>query len=154
MGGSDRGQVNAWADPVIFIDANYFIRAIAVSVTPSDQAMADQAKALFRRIAANDVEAMISEAVIAEVVFILSSPRHLNLSPEEVSARLKPFLLLTGLHLLHKRLYLRALDLYMSHPRLRFVDSLCAAYCEQPGMELASFDGEFDRVPGLARYRP
>jgi predicted nucleic acid-binding protein len=139
---------------LIFIDANYFIRAIASSVTPNDQVMAEQARALFRRIAASEVDAMTSEAVIAEVVFILSSPRHLNYPPGVVSDRLRPFLQLTNLYLAQKRLYLRALDLYVSYPRLRFVDSLCAAYAEQPGMELASFDGGFERVPDLVRYQP
>ena len=139
---------------MIFIDANYFIRAIAQSVTPQDAIMAEQAKTLFRRVAASEVEAMTSEAIIAEVVFILSSPRHMKLPPAEVSARVKLFLQLPGLYVPQKRLYLRALDLYVSHPRLRFVDCLCAAHGEQPGVELASFDRDLNRVPGLARYQP
>lgn len=97
---------------------------------------------------------MTSEAVIAEVIFILSSPRHLNLSPAEARNRLQPFLQLANLQLPQKRLYLRALDLYISYPRLRFVDSLCAAYAEQPGVELASFDSALNRIPNLTLYRP
>lgn len=137
-----------------FIDANYFIRAIVVQATPQDRIMATQAMALFRRIAASEVEATTSEAVLAEVVFILSSWRHFNLPPDEVSARIKSFLQLSGLRLPHKRMYLRALDLYVSFPNLRFVDALCAAYSEQPGVELASFDRDFDRVPALVHYQP
>ncbi len=139
---------------MIFIDANYFIRAIVVQVTPQDRIMADQAMTLFRRIAASEVEATTSEAILAEVIFILSSRRHFNLRPDEVSARIKPFLQLPGLRLPQKRIYFRALDLYVSFPNLRFVDALCVAYSEQPGMELATFDHDFDRVPNLVRYQP
>ncbi|HEV2109149.1 MAG TPA: type II toxin-antitoxin system VapC family toxin [Thermomicrobiales bacterium] len=139
---------------MIFIDANYFIRAIVVQVTPQDRIMADHAMTLFRRIAASEVEATTSEAILAEVIFILSSRRHFNLRPDEISARIKPFLQLPGLRLPQKRIYFRALDLYVSFPNLRFVDALCAAYSEQPGMELATFDRDFDRVPNLVRYQP
>lgn len=39
-------------------------------------------------------------------------------------------------------------------PRLGFVDALGAAYAETHGYALASFDADFDRVPGIERWQP
>ena len=41
-----------------------------------------------------------------------------------------------------------------SHPRLGFVDALTVAILERSGDDLASFDSDFDRVPGIRRYQP
>jgi hypothetical protein len=67
-----------------------------------------------------------SEAVIAEVAFVLASPRQYGLPPAEIALRLKPILALPHLTLPRgqKRRYLRALDLWADYPRLGFVEAL------------------------------
>jgi predicted nucleic acid-binding protein len=49
---------------------------------------------------------------------------------------------------------LRALDLYATYPRLGFADAIVAARVIRQAIPLATFDSDFDRLPGIVRYRP
>lgn len=53
-----------------------------------------------------------------------------------------------------KRRYLRALDLYATYPKLGFADALVATHVEQQGLPLATFDTDFDAIPGITRWQP
>lgn len=138
-----------------FVDANYFLSAV-VDPTPETAAMHQIATDLFRSVAHGEEDATTSEAVIAEVTFVLNSKRQYGLPPAEIAAKLRPILRLPGLVLPTDReeLYLRALDLWTERPRLGFVDALTVAELEQTGMRLATFDGDFDAFPGLVHRRP
>lgn len=139
---------------MIFVDANYFIRALTIPETPAEQTMSEAARDLFRRAEHGQEEITTSEAVLAEVAYILASKRLYNLPPHEVAARMKTILIQSGMTLQSRRTCLLALDLWASMPRLGLVDALGAAYAETHGYALASFDADFDRVPGIGRWRP
>ena len=138
---------------MIFVDANYIVRFLAEPVTEADRVMEADASVLFERVERGEVEITTSEAVLAEVAFILSAPRHFGLSAAEVSTRLRALIQSPGLRLPQKRLYLRALDVYATTPRIGFVDALTVAYVEHHGLELPSFDRHFDRFPALRRVQ-
>lgn len=53
-----------------------------------------------------------SEAVIAKVIFVLSSKEIYSLGSEDVRAHRYPLLLVPGLKLPHWKVYLCSLDLY------------------------------------------
>ncbi len=53
-----------------------------------------------------------------------------------------------------KRTILAALDLWATVPKLGFVDALTAAYAQHLGVELATFDTDFDLLPGITRWLP
>lgn len=133
-----------------FVDTNVFIRFL----TGDD---ADKARAcfeLFQRVKRGQDQVTTSEAVLAEVVYVLSSKLYKQ-APAEISARLKPILTLRGLHLPHKRGYLAALDLYASIPGLDFEDALTVTQMHREGMvEIFSYDTDFDRVPAITRIEP
>ena len=137
-----------------FLDANILLRALVRPVTPQDQRWARQATTLLLDIRDGKEDATTSEAVLAEVVFIPGSPRRYNMSPADIVARLKPIIGLPGLKVPRKRLWLRALDVFVSSPNLGFVDALTIAYAEQPGITLATFDHDVDGVPGISRWQP
>lgn len=59
-----------------------------------------------------------------------------------------------GVKLRDKRIVLGALDVWARNPRLGFVDALAAAHAHQPGIELATFDSDFDQLPGIRRWHP
>lgn len=139
-----------------FIDANVILQYIAQPIDPETQAMHDAATELFAGIKCGEVEATTSEAVLAEVAFILTSPRQYHLTPADAAAYLTPILTLTHLRLPRgqRRLWLRALQIWTGAPRLGFVDALTVAYSERPGMELATFDSDFAKVAGIVRWQP
>lgn len=139
-----------------FLDANIFLRALVEPEDPRDEAKARACRALFERVASGDEVVTTSETVIAEVVFVLGSPRQYRLPADEIATRLRPLLELDGLRLPLKRRCLRALDIYHAYPRLGFDDALIVAHLEDRELtdRFYSYDTDFDRIPGVARSEP
>ena len=135
-----------------FLDANVILRYL----TRDDEAKAQACFALFQRVKQGEEQVLTCEAIITEVVYVLSSPRApYRLNHEEIRARLLPILALRGLKLPQKRVYLHALDVFASSPFLDFEDALAVAHMERRGIaELLSYDRDFDRVPGFKRVEP
>lgn len=138
-----------------FADTNIFLRYLVRPVTDADQVRAVACRALIERISTGEEEITTSEAVLAEIVYVLSSRRQYGLTPDEIVARLKPIVMLPGLKITQKRLYLRALDIYASHTDLDFEDAITIAIVERMEQaELYSYDTDFDRVSGITRLEP
>jgi predicted nucleic acid-binding protein len=139
---------------MIFLDANIFLRALIQSSDPVIRQMHELAAALLRQAERGEVEVTTSDAVIAEVAFILTSKTHYQLPVGDAAARIATLLRLRGMKLRDKRVVLRALDLWAAYPRLGFVDALTASYAQQPGVVLATFDSDFDQIPEITRWQP
>ena len=136
------------------VDANFFLRALVQPATPQDQAMAQTAKTLFWLVQAGRETFTTSDAVIAEVVFILSSKRHYGVPRVDVAALIKPILQLPGCRLPHKGRCLSALDLWVVRPNLSFVDALGAIHAQELRCPLASFDADLAKTPGVVVWQP
>lgn len=133
-----------------FIDTNIFIRHLTNDVPEKAQACLE----LFRKAQRGEVALTTTEAVIAEVVYILSSKRLYHLPREQIRKLLYPLLSLSGLKLAQRKVYLRALDLYATYP-LDFENAMIVAQMERQGVtDLYSYDRDFERVPGIARLEP
>jgi predicted nucleic acid-binding protein len=139
---------------VRFADANISLRYLSQLMTAIDRRRFAACAALFARVQRGDEEITTSEAILAEVFFVLTSPRQYGLTVADVAARLDPILALRGLKLPGKRSYRRALSLLASHPNLGFEDALIAAKLQQSKMRLLSYDSDLDRVPGITREEP
>ncbi len=135
-----------------FLDTNVILRYL----TRDDEVRAEACYRLFQRVKQGQEELVVCEAIVTEVVYVLSSVRApYRLSHEEIRARLLPILTLRGLKLPQKNVYLRALDLYASSPFLDFEDALTVCHMEQRGItELVSYDRDFDRIGGIRRIAP
>lgn len=139
---------------MIALDANFIIRAVMGPVTVHDRPMMESARAFFRLVDAGNEEFTTSEAVIAEVVFILHSPRHLNTARQDVVARIKPLLELPGCRMPTKRRTVRALDRWSAMPAISFVDALVAELALEHGGGLGTFDRRLARMPGVTAWQP
>lgn len=135
-----------------FLDTNIILRYL----TRDDEAKARACFELLQKVKAGSEEVFTSEAIITEVVYVLSSKRGpYHLGHEDIRARLVPILMLRGLKLYQKRLYLRALEVYASFPFLDIEDAIAAAHMEKHGIrEILSYDTDFDRLPSLKRVEP
>lgn len=135
-----------------FLDTNIILRYL----TRDDEAKAQACFELFQRVKTGSEEVLVSEAIITEVAYVLSSKRGpYRLSHEEVRSRLAPIISLRGLRLPQKRLYLRALERYASSPSLDIEDALAIAHMERQGIrEILSYDTDFDGIVGLKRVEP
>lgn len=137
---------------MIIVDANVFLRHLIRPTTDHDRISAGRAATLFRRAEAGAAEMTTSEAILAEVVFILSDARHYDVPRIEVQVGVQSLLRARGLRLQAKDVCLRALDLWVAYPKLSFPDALGAAYSELRGYELATFDVALSRVSGVTSY--
>lgn len=101
-----------------------------------------------------EIEATITEAVIAEVVHVLSSKTLYNVSRAEIQDQLVTTLTLKGMRLRAKGTYIRALDIYAT-TNLDFVDALLVAQVEQTkDATLVSFDRDYNKIPSVTREEP
>lgn len=139
---------------MIFLDANIFLRALTQSPDPAIQRMNRIAGDLFRKAERGDVDVTTSEAVIAEVAYVLTSKAHYRLAVEDAAGRLAAMLRPPGVKIREKRVVLHALDLWTDNPALGFVDALTAIHARQPDVELATFDTDFNTIPGITRWLP
>jgi predicted nucleic acid-binding protein len=139
---------------VRFADANVFLRYLTRPVTPIDQQRFAACSALFARVQAGDEQITTADVILAEVFFVLTSPRQYGLTSADAAARLEPIVAVRGLRLQRKRVVLRALALLVSHPKLGFEDALVAATLQRSGMRLLSYDTDFDRLPKITREEP
>jgi predicted nucleic acid-binding protein len=133
------------------VDTNVFIRYLTGDHRQHSQA----ALGFFKRLEAGHERATTLEAILAETIYVLSSPRLYHLAPSDIEARLRPLLLLRGFHIPHQRRYLRALTLYATLGWASFEDALILAQLEDDGLDtVVSFDRGFDRAPGVNREEP
>jgi predicted nucleic acid-binding protein len=135
-----------------FVDTNIFIRYL----TQDDPIKAAACLALFQRVQQGQEEVATSETVIAEIMYVLRSPRiGYRLQAAAIRARLRPVLALPGVRFAQKRACLRALDLAVDYPQLDFEDVLAVAHMEHAKLsELLSYVTGFDRVASITRHEP
>ncbi|MFM9108905.1 MAG: PIN domain-containing protein [Chloroflexota bacterium] len=140
--------------PVAFIDANVIIRQLTAPVTPEDREMAAIARDLLLDAARHRITIWLSDAVVAEALYILTSPRHYAVSRERAVTGMMDILHLSGCALDDKDACIAAVEMWGMHPKLSFVDCLVAARTISRGGLAATFDRRLQRVPGLAIWPP
>lgn len=131
-----------------FVDTNIFLRFLTRDFEDKAQACFS----LFQQAQNGDVSLTTSEAVIAEVVYVLQ--RQFRVSRGEIAQRLQPLLEIKGLQLPYRGIYLRALYIY-SKNAVDFEDCLTVAHIErQQNPGLYSYDRDFDRFDQITRLEP
>jgi predicted nucleic acid-binding protein len=135
---------------ILFLDTNIIIRYL----TQDNPAQGQRAYAFLQQVEQGSVEVTTTEAVIAEVVHVLSSKVLYGVPRQDIRTRLTAVIRLKGLKLRYKGMYLRALDLYAT-TNLDFVDALTVAHMERQQIAtVVSFDRDFDRIPTVSRQEP
>src|SRR5437762_5747483 len=128
--------------PYAFIDTDVIIRFL----TGDDLIKQERAARLFEQIEQGKLTVAAPYMVIADAVYVLSSPRLYNLPRHEVASLLIPLVRLSGFRVKDRRTVLAALALYGSGAiKLDFGDAMIAASMQQSGSDtLYSFDADFD----------
>jgi predicted nucleic acid-binding protein len=133
-----------------FLDANVILRYL----TRDDPKKAEKCYELFQKVKRGEIELTTCEAVIAEVIYVLSSHDLYNLPQDEIYSLLFPIINLYGLKLPQKRLYIRALYIYASK-NIDFEDALSFAHMEKRQIKkIYSYDSDFDKLKELRRLEP
>ena len=133
-----------------FIDTDVIVRLL----TGDDPEKQASSASLFEQVQAGTLEAAAPDTVIADAVYVLSSPRLYNLPRSEVRELLTPLVRLKGFKVKNRRVVLKALDLYGSM-NIDFGDAFIAASMEQAGSKIVySYDTDFDGITGIERIEP
>ena len=132
-----------------FIDATVFLQYLT-----QDQERFKSCLALFKEAEQNANSLVTSETVIAEVVAVLSSPKHYSLPRQKIQITLSRLLLLPGLKLPNRNVLLRALALFTKQ-ELAFEDCLSLAHMEHHDIQqLYSYNQSFDALTEIERVEP
>jgi predicted nucleic acid-binding protein len=133
-----------------FVDASVFIRYL----TSDNPDHSLRARAYLEDLEAGRVSSITREGVLVEVVFVLASKQLYNLPRATIADALGGIILLPGLHLPNKSVYIRALELY-AQKNLDFVDALNVAHMEHERVRtIVSFDRGYDLVESVRRREP
>ncbi len=133
-----------------FVDTDVIIRLL----TGDDPKKQEEAATLFQALEAGQLTVAAPDTVIADAVFVLSSPRLYHLPRANIQALLAPILRLANFKVKNRRALLDALDLYAS-THLDFSDAMIVASMKRVGSEtIYSYDTHFDRIEGITRKRP
>jgi predicted nucleic acid-binding protein len=137
---------------MIFVDAYIFERRLVRPLIPQDETFAQRAATLFDQVDSGSTEVTTSEAILAEVAYILTNPRQYGTSRKMAADGLKALLRPPACRMLNKDLSLLALDIWVNHHKLSFPDSVAAAYSMVRGYELATLDAALARTSGVSNY--
>ncbi len=134
-----------------FVDVNIILRFL----TGDDLKKQAACSALFERIEKGEARVFVPDVVIAEVVYVLSSPKSYHHSRQEVAELLTPLLNLSHLDVQNRHILLRALRIYADTKELDFPDAYIIAAMEQTkATHLISYDTDFDDFPFITREEP
>lgn len=133
-----------------FVDTDVLIRFL----TQDDPEKQAAAAALLEKVQTGQLKVMAPDTVIADAVYVLTSPRLYHLPRSQVRDLLAPLVRLPGFLIQNKSAILRALDLY-ADTSLDFGDALVVASMERNGSVVVySYDTHFDQIAGIARTEP
>lgn len=133
-----------------FIDTDVIIRLL----TEDDLVKQAAAATLFAQVEKGTLTVVAPDTVIADAVYVLSSPRLYHLPRDKIRDLLTPLVRLSHFKLKNRRAVLRALGLYAT-TTLDFGDAFIVASMEQASSKnVYSYDTDFDRIAGIQRIEP
>ncbi|MFT4039199.1 MAG: PIN domain-containing protein [Thermomicrobiales bacterium] len=154
MGRDHSGRAGAGVQGEIrlsyFVDTNIFVRLIAADDPEKESRTLD----LFDRARSGAIDLMTSEAIIAETIYVLTSPRLYGATRSQAAESLLGLLSISALHLDHKDTVVAALQRY-ALSNFAFPDCLCIEHAlRQTSGLVFTYDRGFDRVPDIRRLEP
>ena len=136
------------SDP--FVDTDILIRLL----TGDDPQKQAAGQALFESVEQGSLTLAAPATVIADAVYVLSSPRLYAQPRAQVAAMLTRLVRLAHFKIGQRRTVLRALDLYGT-TNLDFGDAMIVANMQRVGSPaLYSYDQDFDGIQGVTRQEP
>jgi predicted nucleic-acid-binding protein len=133
-----------------FVDTNVFIRFLV----RDDLEKTARSEELLARAEQGDIELMTSEAVVLEIVQVLSSPRMYRMERSILATVMRSLLENRGLQIDHKVALIQAFNIYEA-TTLDYTDCLAIEHARRTGDgAVYSYDRGLDRVPGVRRLEP
>lgn len=133
-----------------FVDTNVFIRFLS----RDDKEKAAKCKTLLKKALTGEIKLYTSELVIAEVVWVLQSPKTYNQKPERIRELLLPLFTIKNLHFPNKELYPDIFELFASK-NVDYIDAYNAVLMQRKGIaNIYSYDTHFNLIDNINRLEP
>ncbi len=125
------------------IDTNLIIRYLV----DDDQ---KKSQAVERLLTQTGNKSVLLDMAFAEIVWVLQS--YYGLSKREIAEKLSALLSVKSLQT-NRTLLLKSLE-YYAKSTLSFIDSYQAAYAGLHGLDIYSYDHDFNKIKGIRRLEP
>lgn len=133
-----------------YIDSDVIIRLL----TGDDPRKCKAATALFEKVAQGQLVLTAPDTVIADVVFVLSSPNLYHLPKEKTRDLLTTLLSYPNFKVKNKQAVIRALNAY-AEKNIDFGDAMLATLTKRSKDKIIfSYDHDFDKFPEINRQEP
>lgn len=136
------------------VDTNVFIHFLVRPEGDVGRAEHAACTALLERVDRGDQQIATTEACLAEIFHVLTGKQQYRRPVEEAVTAIRGITSQRGIRIRHRNLYGQALEILDRHQRLGFEDALLVAHALETGMEILSYDRDYDRVPGITRVEP
>ena len=134
-----------------YIDTDVIVRLL----TGDDPQKQAAARTLFERVERGELTVIVPHTVIADAVFVLSSPRLYALARGDIADMLRTLVALPGFRTPNRRAVMTALHHFGDHQGLDFGDALLIGLMlEDSPATVYSYDRDYDRFPGITRREP
>lgn len=133
------------------VDAGVIVRGFldpGAAADARESAEVRRSAELLLRVARGETQIVMTDAAIAEVAIVLTSPRHYRLSRQDAAARMRALLSESGVRLSGRATVLAALDRWASDPAIGFSRALTVERAIEAGAMLAD---DFLPSPGRPR---
>lgn len=133
-----------------YIDTDVIIRLLTADDLKKQRASAR----LFEKVSRGEITLFAPDTVIADCVFVLSSPRLYNLPRLKIRDILTPLVKLPNFKVDNKQAVLTALDLFATN-NLDFGDVfLVVSVSQSENKTVYSYDHDYDRFSDIKRIEP
>ena len=133
-----------------FIDTNIFLRFL----TKDDPAKADRCRKLLQSATDGDLKLYTTDLVIAELIWVLQSPKTYNLSPAEIFKIIIPLLTIKNLYFPCKNDFPDIMELFQTE-NIDFIDAYNSVIMRGRKIDtIYSYDKHFDQLPDVVRKEP
>lgn len=133
-----------------YVDTDVIIRLL----TSDDEQKRKDAKALFEKVEKGALEISAPDTVIADAVFVLSSPHLYGLPRSQIRDLLVALLRLHNFKVENKQVVIKALNFYLDN-NVDFGDAMLAVLTHSSQNKLIySYDRDFDKFEGIIRKEP
>ncbi|MEW6622903.1 MAG: PIN domain-containing protein [Bacillota bacterium] len=133
-----------------FLDTNIFLRFL----TQDDPIKAEYCKELLIKASEGKIKLFTSELVMAELVWVLQSPKTYNLKPTKIKNILLPIVTIKNLHFSNKDLYPAILDLF-AEKEIDYIDAYNTVIMNSMRINtIFSYDRHFDKISTVKRLEP
>ncbi|MDW7729293.1 MAG: PIN domain-containing protein [Bacillota bacterium] len=133
-----------------FIDTNVFLRFL----TKDDPKKAASCRKLIQRAAEGELKLYTTDLVIAELIWVLQSPKTYNLKPSEIFEIIMPLLMIKNLYFPCKKVFPDIMELFITE-NIDFIDAYNSEIMRDRKIEtIYSYDKHFDQLPDIVRQEP